>query len=164
MNNEQPSLPYGGANDPNSGFAGSDTSEDRAREDDRTGRTKRRQADTLAALNFAKADGLTYAELGQLMGWHHGQSSGVLSVLHQAKKIARLKARRNRQRIYVALSHVGDRPTDEAARTQTHLLLDGMAELLDRAPRCGHELPFDYTEGCWSCEVQDILRVYDNRH
>lgn len=99
-------LPYAGT----SGWSGSETSQQRALLADASGETEDRQRLTLAALRSAGTRGLTYQELGSTFGWHHGKSSGVLSVLHKDGQIARLaKERRNRCAVYVAPQHIDNR-------------------------------------------------------
>jgi hypothetical protein len=104
----QPELPYAGT----SGYRGSDTSESRARRDDRDGTTGKRQAETIEALRHAGIGGLTWKELGQEYNWHHGQASGVLSVLHKTEKICRLREARNRCKVYVHPSFLNERETE----------------------------------------------------
>lgn len=101
-------LPYNGT----SGWSGSDTSLARAIDDDTSGRTSERQQATLGSLAQAGDLGLTYRELGEIHGWHHGQSSGALSVLHKTGRVARLTERRNRCKVYVLPEHVNDRHTE----------------------------------------------------
>lgn len=106
-------LPYAG----NSGWSGSDTSRARATDSDRKGDTKRRQMATLGALLDAGEDGLTVHELDALFGWnHHGKSSGVLSTLHKAEKIARLITARDGCKIYVHRNFVNGRITEPHGR------------------------------------------------
>jgi hypothetical protein len=101
-------FPYAGT----SGYAaGSDTSEDRARADDEAGTTTERQRRVLSALAAAWTTGLTWAELANLTGWHHGQASGALSTLHRSGLVAMLTERRQRSHVYVLPTYVGDRPT-----------------------------------------------------
>lgn len=103
-------LPYAGT----SGYAaGSSASEARARADDATGATTKRQRGVLSILAHAGPDGLTWAEVAEFFGWHHGQASGVLSVLHKAGRVARLgPPRRHRCSVYVLPEFVGDRETE----------------------------------------------------
>lgn len=100
-------LPYAGT----SGWSGSDTSQERAEQEDSDGTTSRRQEQTLASLAGRHGEGLTWRELGTARGWHHGQASGVLSVLHKTGRIARLTERRDRCAVYVLTDYVGDRIT-----------------------------------------------------
>lgn len=111
-----PVTPYAGT----SGYSGSDTSMERAVREDSDGTTRDRQAATLASLRARHADGLTYRELGLAHGWHHGQSSGVLSTLHKEGLVARLTERRNRCAVYVLPEYVGGRETAAQGRQQQH--------------------------------------------
>lgn len=126
-----PILPYGTGPDASSGFAaGVGTSEDRARTADRDGTTSERQAKVMNLLGRPQAIrtgsplvverggpmGLTWKELAEVTGWHHGQVSGVLSVLHKADRIARLTERRDRCYVYVLNEYVGDRETQPQGR------------------------------------------------
>ena len=104
-----PVTPYAGT----SGWKGSEASRDRALEDDADGTTSKRQKQTLVALGTAGIRGLTWKDLSEITGWHHGQSSGCLSVLHLEGMVARLKERRNRCSIYVLPAFVNGRETSE---------------------------------------------------
>lgn len=124
-----PVLPYSTGENANSGFAaGVATSEERARRDDHDGTTSERQAKVLWALatespggswNVGQYYGITWKELADLCAWHHGQASGVLSVLHKAGKVARLVERRNRCHVYVLPEYVNGRDTQEQGRPRT---------------------------------------------
>lgn len=94
---EAPILPYAGT----SGWSGSETSRDRAVTEDGDGTTTRRQAQALWFLEQQHRYGATWKELAEWYGWHHGQASGVLSVLHKAGKIERLTLRRMKCAVYV---------------------------------------------------------------
>lgn len=107
-------LPYNGS----SGFSGTDTSEDRARLMDESGVTGVNQRKTVALLERMGYTGLTWKELADLTGWHHGTASGALSVLHKERVIARLRSRRGRCRIYVLPSYTAGRDTDMQGRKQ----------------------------------------------
>jgi hypothetical protein len=104
-----PVTPYAGT----SGWKGSEASHDRVIEDDADGTTSKRQKETLVSLGAAGIRGLTWKELGEFYGWHAGQSSGCLSVLHLEGMVARLKERRNRCSIYVLPAFVNGRETSE---------------------------------------------------
>lgn len=104
-----PVLPYAGT----SGWSGSEASRDRALENDSMGRTTKRQAETMLELLKAKEKGLTWLELGEIKGWHHGTASGVLSVLHKIDGIVRLKEKRNRCSVYVMRGFVNNREISE---------------------------------------------------
>lgn len=118
-----PILPYANT----SGWSGSPTSRQRASRSDSDGTTSLRQSQTLSALQEAGYDGLTWLELANLQGWHHGTASGSLSVLHKVGRIARLAMSRERCRIYVLPDHVADRPTESHGRKAKP------------CPNCGHE-------------------------
>ena len=103
-----PELPYNGT----SGWSGSDTSRDRALTEDSDGTTSKRQQRVLDYCEAAGAYGVTASELRAQFGWHHGQASGALSVLHKAGHLNRLKSpqtKRNRQAVYVLPEHVKGR-------------------------------------------------------
>lgn len=116
------SLPYAGT----SGWSGTDTSRERAITSDTTGDTAERQKIVLDILYRAHKEGMTWKELADRTGWHHGQASGVLSVLHKDGRISRLLDKRARCRIYVHPSHIGDRLTDSQGRKPKP------------CPNCGH--------------------------
>jgi hypothetical protein len=111
---EQGALPYAGT----SGWSGSQTSFERAIADDSSGVTNKRQREALEELMWASRIGLTWKELGMSLNLHHGQASGVLSVLHKAGEIERLKQRRNKCAIYVLPQFVHDRETEKHGNTK----------------------------------------------
>lgn len=120
-----PDLPYGGT----SGWSGSETSMERAMDADADGTTSARQARTLHLLLVEREHGLTWKELADLTGWHHGQASGVLSVLHKEGRVARLTERRARCQVYVLPQHVADRETAPHGRRRaadTLALIEGV--------------------------------------
>jgi hypothetical protein len=90
-------VPYAGT----AGWSGTDTSKLRAQENLISGREENRQVKALALLKNAHTNGMTWKELSDVTGWHHGTASGVLSVLHQSGAIVRLYSARNRSKIYV---------------------------------------------------------------
>jgi hypothetical protein len=105
-------LPYAGT----SGYSGSDTSEARARTEDANGATGIRQEKALKLLAQAFWTGLTWKELAEATGWHHGQASATFSNLHKAGKIARLADVRDRCKVYVMPEFALDRPTEAQGR------------------------------------------------
>lgn len=117
-----PFKPYAGT----SGWSGSVASKERAINEDTNGTTSKRQEDTLSHLFDSHFAGLTWKELADLTGWHHGQASGVLSVLHKEGQIVRLRERRNRSSIYVLDRYVSGRELSN--RT------------VRRCKNCGHKL------------------------
>jgi len=108
----QPELPYNGT----SGHSGSDTSRQRALSADRSGKTALRQAQALNLLSQRDLMGLTWKELSQITGLHHGTASGVLSVLHKTGRIARLKESRDGCKVYVDVSCIEGRVVEKQGR------------------------------------------------
>lgn len=107
-----PELPY----NQTSGHSGTETSEARALQADRTGQTARNQKKALDLLTQRLSSGMTWKEFSEATGLHHGTASGVLSVLHKTERIARLKASRNRCKIYVSLDWIQNRETEKQGR------------------------------------------------
>lgn len=104
-------LPYGGT----SGRGGSEASAEAKGHEDADGTTGYRQRETLGAVGNAGPNGLTIHELSSKKGWHHGQASSQLSILHKTGDLARLTERRAGQSVYVLPEYVEGRPV--AART-----------------------------------------------
>lgn len=95
-------LPYNGTE----GFVrGSETSRDRAVSEALNGTASERQQAVLDILDKAPS-GLTWSEAGRLLGLHHGQISGTLSVLHKAGKIVQLRTKRGKCSPYLAMQFV----------------------------------------------------------
>lgn len=107
-----PLLPYAGT----SGWSGSETSHARAVSADRNGTTSDAQRKALESLAWRSTDGVTWRELADEYGWHHGTASGVLSVLHKEGVIARLSTSRQRCKVYVLPDYVAGRETEKHGR------------------------------------------------
>lgn len=123
---ELPVLPYGRT----SGWSGSASSRDRAVTADRSGATEGRQAITLGLLRRAGIDGLTWRDLSDQTGWHHGTASGALSVLHRDGQIARLSERRDKCQIYVTRENILGRPTaDYQPNVSARILREVLGEI-----------------------------------
>ena len=112
----QPSLVYGGT----SGWSGTDTSRQRARDADGTGKTARRQHLILAVLSARGQTGATWREVLDAISdadpsVHHGSVSGALSNLHRDGRVALLNETRPSQRskVYVLPEHVAGRTAIE---------------------------------------------------
>jgi DNA-binding MarR family transcriptional regulator len=101
----QPVTPYAGT----SGWSGSETSRERAIRNDADGTTARNQKTALYWLAENAYHGMTWKDLSDRTGMHHGTSSGVLSVLHKAGVIVRLTDKRDRCAIYVLPENVDGR-------------------------------------------------------
>jgi DNA-binding MarR family transcriptional regulator len=123
----EPVLPYNGS----SGWSGSDTSRERAEQADSDGTTSKRQLATLDHLSQAAYRGLTWRDLSDETGWHHGASSGVLSVMHKAGVIARLTERRDRCAVYVLPEFVRGRETAQHTPNSSRQILESLLEELD---------------------------------
>jgi len=95
-----PYRPYKGT----AGWSGTDTSKARALNNLLTGREYNNQQKALALLKDNRA-GITWKELSEAAGIHHGTASGVLSVLHKAGAILRSANVRNRCAIYYHLQY-----------------------------------------------------------
>ena len=115
LNLNQPELPYNGT----SGHSGTETSKQRALDSDRSGKTALRQAQALNLLAERTFHGITWKELSELTGLHHGTASGVLSVLHKVGRIARLKESRNGCKVYVDLRCVNGRTIEIQGRKKS---------------------------------------------
>lgn len=168
MSDELPLLPYAGT----SGWSGSDASRTRAETEDRDGTTTRRQSQVLFLLAGEGVLGATWKEVADRLGWHHGQASGALSVLHKEGKVERLVARRNRCSVYVLPQFRHGRPASPHGRRASEaqqlrqILTDLIAELRERhyphdtngyAPccckTCGGKWP------CYEAEAADRAEV-----
>lgn len=100
-------LPYAGTE----GYAGSDTSRERAIKEAISGTASKRQRYLLILAERAKERGVTVADVRDT-SLHHGRVSGALSVLHKVGKLSRLTETRGKCKVYVLPQYVGDRPTE----------------------------------------------------
>lgn len=103
-----PALPYKGTE----GYAGSDTSEERALRDVVSGTASKRQRYILIMARQAKEKGVTVVELRDA-SLHHGRVSGALSVLHKVGRLARLTEIRGGAKVYVLPEFIMGRPTEK---------------------------------------------------
>jgi len=103
-----PEVPYNGT----SGWSGTQSSEERALREDSDGTTTQRQMAALTYLAKRGRYGVTWKELGDAFGIHHGSASGVLSVLHKTEHLARLTEVRDKCKVYVLPEFVDNRPTE----------------------------------------------------
>jgi hypothetical protein len=90
-------VPYNGT----AGWSGTDTSQQRALDNIHSGREENNQQKALRLLKHKGIAGLTWKELSTETGWHHGTTSGILSVLHMSGAIVRTYTVRNRCKVYV---------------------------------------------------------------
>ena len=119
-----PYRPYKGT----AGWSGTDTSKARAIDNIASGREENNQARALAYLKLAGTNGMTWKELADGTGWHHGTASGVLSVLHKSGAIVRTIKVRNRCKIYV----------HQNFKDQVSHEVDKVKEKL--CPHCGNDI------------------------
>lgn len=121
-----PVLPYAGT----SGWSGSTTSETRAVKADAAGVTSRRQRQVLTLLDARRDVGMTWRDLADALGCHHGAASGALSTLHKAGLIARLTATRRGCQVYVGLDHIQGRDlAPHRPNAATRALVDVLDEV-----------------------------------
>ena len=100
-------LPYAGT----SGWSGSDTSYQRAIDNDKSGATSKNQALFLSDLLFSGEIGLTAREWGEVHNFEHQTYSSIPSVLHLSGLVVRLTERRGRHQVYVLPNYVNGRAT-----------------------------------------------------
>jgi hypothetical protein len=94
-----------------------------------------RQQAVLAYLEDAGKQGMTWKQLSELLGLHHGQISGALSNMHKCGVVFSLVAQRDRCHPYVhAMYRESFSPAeryDKPARTRKNQRNDLLDELLD---------------------------------
>ena len=117
-------VPYNGT----AGWSGTETSQDRAMYNLRTGKEYNNQQKALALLKDARANGLTWKELSEHTGMHHGTASGVLSVLHKSYAILRGTRVRNGCKIYYSIEY-SDAVTHEVYKKKQKI-----------CSNCGHDI------------------------
>lgn len=101
-------LPYAGT----TGASGSATSRQRAENEAADGTADARQRNILGLLAEAGPVGMTWKEVSDKTGQHHGQVSGALSSMHKNGLVVALKLdRRNGSGVYVLPEHVIGRIT-----------------------------------------------------
>jgi len=116
--------PAGSEVESTDGWSGSPASHERAVMEQTLGTASRRRKQAVHQLGLAKERGLTWRDLADRLAMHHGQASGVLSVLHKEGRISCLLAKRNRCHIYVLHEYVNDRNTRPPGRTAVNKGLD----------------------------------------
>jgi hypothetical protein len=117
-------VPYNGT----AGWSGTDTSMQRAIDNISSGREENNQQKALHLLKHMGKLGLTWKELANETGWHHGTASGVLSVLHMSGAIVRTYTIRNRCKVYVH-QNFKDEVKVEPYKKREKL-----------CPHCGHDI------------------------
>jgi hypothetical protein len=117
-------VPYNGT----AGWSGTDTSEQRALDNVNSGRELNNQQIALAYLKAIGISGVTWKELSTYTGWHHGTTSGVLSVLHMSGAIVRTYTTRNRCKVYVHQNFKDDVKIEPYKKREK------------LCPNCGHDV------------------------
>lgn len=146
-------LPYNGT----SGWSGSQASKERQMFLDETGETGKRQQAVLNELKALGSYGATWREIAGVLNLHHGQASGVLSVLHGAGLISRLEQKRNRCSIYVANNFVGGRKTSAPSRTKTSKdaeLISNLRNFLNQQIK----------DGFLAVSILEVFEILDGKH
>jgi hypothetical protein len=160
-------LPYGRGANRNSGFRGSETSEQRARTQDSNGETGRRQSRAISLLAYSRQRGLTWKELDDLTGWnHHGKTTGTLSNLHKVGLIARLTQTRDRCKVYVLPDYVFGREVEpHGSKSAEPSLLEQAIEMIRETvgDKCRIHSGRAPDPECWSCRATRLVRIYDQR-
>lgn len=123
MTNELP-APYVGA---------SDTSRARAVREDLTGTTTKRRRQIADLVRDGGLLGMTWAELAQRTGLHHGQVSGALSKLHEMGFIFQRRDTRNGCHPYVHSDYRHEfddnEVNDEPVKTRSTVLREAYEDL-----------------------------------
>lgn len=133
MNEQQPDL-WTAYND-TAGFVARPASRERAIREVQDGELSARQKTIRVRLATAGAEGMTWKELGEALGLHHGKVSGALSNMHALGAVFMLRTQRDRCHPYVHAMYRDwfseDERYDEPARTRNSRRNELMTELLN---------------------------------
>ena len=117
------------------GYVQRASSKERAVREVKDGTLSKRQQLLLVFLDAAGTDGLTWQQLANITGLHHGQVSGALSNLHSAGMVFMLRTQRNKCHPYVHSKFCDQFDSterhDEPARTRSGTRLALLSELLE---------------------------------
>ena len=123
MTNELP-APY---------VAASDTSHARAVNEDLAGTTTKRRKQISDIVRAEFTQGMTWAELANATGLHHGQVSGALSKLHEMGRLFQRRDTRNGCHPYVHADFRGqfddNEVNDEPVKTRSTVLREAYQDL-----------------------------------
>ena len=72
----------------------------------------------LDLLTQAGERGVTWYEVSEITGHHHGTVSGNLSNMHREGQVTRLSEKRGRSKVYVLPQHRAGRATERQGRQQ----------------------------------------------
>jgi len=97
MSKQQLSLPYNGT----AGYVRTPASRERAVREVRTGVLSERLQRIESLLLLRGRQGMTWVEVAQNLGLHHGQASGALSTMHRLGVVFALRAKHHRCHPYV---------------------------------------------------------------
>lgn len=137
------------------GHVAAGPSRERAQREAEDGTAAARQRSILGMLKEAGSIGLTWKEIADKTGQHHGQVSGALSAMHKEGQIVALKMdRRNGSGVYVTPEHVlgritrpfkANRPASEPtpAAPARPTLSDAEREVLDNIRNGMKSVPSD---------------------
>ena len=144
--------------DGSGGWSGADTSRDRAEHERDSGELSHRLAVVLAHLHKERQGGMTWKELADLTGWHHGQVSSALTNLHKQGLVFTLRRRRGNCHPYVHAEWLPYWfPNEVNLRPATNRRAPLLAEL-EAVAAAAEELinEIEVSKGAW---VIDDLRV-----
>lgn len=117
------------------GFVDRPASRERAFREVEDGSLSARQQAILDCLEDAGRQGMTWKQLGDLLGLHHGKVSGALSNMHKGGVVFMLVAQRDRCHPYVHEKYRDTFQTveryDQPARTRNNKRNDLLNELLE---------------------------------
>ena len=123
-------FPYAGSQ----GHVEQPASLERARREREKGVFTQRAQMVLRELERREDHGGTWQELGEVLGLHHGQISGALSVLHKAGAVFTTRAQRDRCHVYVHAAwrnHFADAARiDQPVRTKSALRKEALEKVL----------------------------------
>ena len=88
-------------------------------------------AATLRLIANARGRGVTWVDVADVVGGHHGSASGVLSKLHKEGRIVRLTERRGRCKVYMLRGYAGLLPVDPPPVSKARITT---------CPHCGGDL------------------------
>lgn len=130
MNNDTSLFPYAGS----SGHVARAASEQRAVRERDSGVVSERAFTVLAELKRRGSTGGTWQELGSVLGLHHGQISGCLSVLHKAGRVFTTRAQRGRCHVYVhsdfRVAYEADQRFDQPVVTKATARREALEQVL----------------------------------
>lgn len=123
-------FPYAGSH----GHVERPASIQRAERERGEGKVSDRAFRVLAELKRRGVHGGTWQELGDVLGLHHGQISGSLSVLHKAGRVFTTREQRDRCHVYVHEdwrgAYIPEERFDEPVRTKGAIRKEALEKVL----------------------------------